>query len=80
MHRAVLNRGCDVLKDAHVKQFQGEAVEVLACLHEAAEEPAFKLALAVLVLAKDRNEWRNYAERLVSRASSRNDEGEGAQP
>lgn len=36
--------------------------DVLACLDDAANEPAFRLAVAVLVIANDQNEWRKRVE------------------
>jgi hypothetical protein len=66
----ILGKECDVLDDTRVGQFQSKAVEVLACLDEALDEPAFKRARAVLVLVKDRNEWRNYAERGAPKRSA----------
>ena len=63
----------NVLDDARVTQFLNDAVEVLACSHDAVKEPTFQLALAVLALVKDRNEWRNYAERVPPVTSAAND-------
>jgi hypothetical protein len=75
MHRAEPMGRWNVLNDNCVTRFQNDAVEVLACLHETVNEPASQLALAVLALVKDRNEWRSYAERVAPVASVSNGEG-----
>jgi len=55
-----------VLTDVRLSELQREATDVIATLDSALEDPRFKLALAALVIAKDRNSWKRYAGRMTS--------------
>lgn len=59
-----------MLSEKQVEEMKGAATATLVSLHDCVEEPGFKLALAILVLANDRDEWRRYAERLPPAASA----------
>lgn len=59
-----------MLSEKHVEEMKRAATVTLVSLHDRVEEPGFKLALAILVLANDCDEWRRYAERLHPAASA----------
>ena len=54
-----------MLTDKHVTEWKQRALEVIAEMHDALNERAVRLAVAVLVISRDRDAWRVYAERLA---------------
>jgi hypothetical protein len=54
---------------------QQEPTEVIAAIEDALDEPVFKLAVRVLLVAGDRNSWRSYGERAALDGLAGNQKG-----
>ncbi len=74
MHRAALNRRCNVPDDAAHAQ-RDEVADVLRCLRESLRDPAFASALVRLVSREGLGEKREIAGRLQFGASATNGKG-----
>ena len=48
-----------MLSDEKIAEFRQNAADVIAEMHDALDEPAFRLALAVLFVSKDRDSLLN---------------------
>jgi len=62
-------RRCDVLTDERLSELQHEATDVIAALDSALEDPRFKLTVAVLVIARNRNSREHCVEGVNPGAS-----------